>query len=51
MCWERLSSRDEATEVRATEVAREEDLEQPDVWTAPIAEADEREPAEELARV
>ena len=51
MCWERLSSRDEVTDARATEAAREEDLEQPDVWTAPVAETEETEPAEELARV
>ncbi len=51
MCWERLSERDAVTDVRATEAAREEDLEHPDVWTAPVAETDEREPSEELARV
>ncbi len=51
MCLERFSERDEVTDVRATEAAREEDLEQPDIWTAPVAETDEREPAEELARV
>ena len=51
MCWEKLSERDEATDVRATEIAREEDLERPDVWTATIAETEEGERADELARV
>ena len=51
MCWEKLTERDETTDVRATEVVREEELERPDVWTATVAEAEERERADELARV
>jgi hypothetical protein len=51
MCWEKLTERDEAADVRATEVVREEDLERPDVWTATVAETEEGERADELARV
>jgi hypothetical protein len=51
MCWEKLTERDEAIDVRVTEVAREEDLERPDVWTATVAASEETERADELARV
>jgi hypothetical protein len=51
MCWEKLAERDEAADVRATEVVREEDRERPDVWTATVVETEERERADELARV
>ncbi len=51
MCFERLSDRDVTTDARATDAVQEEDLERPDLSTAPIEANEETERDEELARI
>ena len=52
MCWERFSDKFRATETRVTDVGREEELVQPDVWREPTEEPVElRERDKELAEV
>jgi hypothetical protein len=48
MCWERLAKDDEIVEIRATDVAREEDLERPEFRAEPSEEPAERERQGEL---
>ncbi len=52
MCWERFSDKFRATETRVTDVRREEELVEPDVWREPTEEPVElRERDKELAEV